>query len=97
MKIKLEDVRDYIEDNTSDDDICEYLNDVYGAVDIPIIGKMEVGNVVYQLADETYWGKIFDDIVTNEAENVEYELEHYGKSYWNGEDLELDEDEEEEN
>lgn len=97
MKIKLEDVRDYIEDNVSGDYICEYLNDLYGAIDIPIIGKVEVGNVIYQLADVNRWGEIADDIIANEAENVEYELKHYGKVYWNGENLELDEDEEDEN
>lgn len=95
MKIKLEEVKEYIEDHMTDDDICEYLNDLYGAIDIPIIGKIEVGNLVYQLADENYWGEIFDDIVTNEAENIEYELEHYGKAYWNGENLELDDEEDE--
>lgn len=89
------DLRDFVEEKLSLDDVIESLDDIYEPVDLPIVGKMHMSTIVKNLASEDDLDMLLNDEIDYETDNMIYEIEHYGSYEWG--DYEILEVEEEDN
>ena len=89
------DLRDFVEENLSLDDVIESLDDIYEPVDLPIVGKMHISTIVKNLASDDDLDMLLNDEIDYETDNLIYEVEHYGSCEWG--DYEISEPEEEDN
>lgn len=90
-----DDLRDFIEENMTIDDVIESLDDIYEPVDLPIVGKMHISTIVKNLASDDDLDMLLNDEIDYETDNIIYEVEHYGSCNWG--DYEISEVEEEDN
>lgn len=83
-------VEDFLRDMLTDEDVIELLNEIYGEVEIPAIGMMPAGDVVFRMTrgdNYTYrpdWDEVYDSVLQNEIEYVEDELATTGEVIYNG-------------
>lgn len=89
------DLRDFVEENMSMEDVIESLDDIYEPIDIPIVGKMHISTIVKNLASEDDLDMLLNDEIDYCTDNLIYEVEHYGSCDWG--DYEIVEVEEEDN
>ena len=90
-----DDLRDFVEENLSLEDVIESLDDIYEPVDLPIVGKMHISTIVKNLASDDDLDMLLNDEIDYETDNLIYEVEHYGSCNWG--DYEISEVEEEDN
>lgn len=88
-----DDLRDFVEENLSLEDVIESLDDIYEPVDLPIVGKMHISTIVKNLASDDDLDMLLNDEIDYETDNLIYEVEHYGSCNWG--DYEISEVEEE--
>lgn len=87
QEVEYDDVESFLEDYIDDDIIQEWLNDLYEEVNIPIIGKIPVGDLLHSLREqgyEVFWDDIVMDYLSFNVEDIEYELMASGATYWGG-------------
>lgn len=89
------DLRDFVEEHMTIDDVIESLDDIYEPVDLPIVGKMHISTIVKNLASDDDLDMLLNDEIDYETDNLIYEVEHYGSCNWG--DYEISEVEEEDN
>lgn len=89
------DLRDFVEEHMTIDDVIEMLDDIYEPVDLPIVGKMHISTIVKNLASDDDLDMLLNDEIDYETDNLIYEVEHYGPSDWG--DYKISEVEEEDN
>lgn len=89
------DLRDFVEEHMTIDDVIESLDDIYEPVDLPIVGKMHISTIVKNLASEDDLDMLLNDEIDYETDNLIYEVEHYDSCDWG--DYEISEVEEEDN
>ena len=89
------DLRDFVEEHMTIDDVIESLDDIYESVDLPIVGKMHISTIVKNLASDDDLDMLLNDEIDYETDNLIYEVEHYGSCDWG--DYEISEPEEEDN
>lgn len=88
------DIRDFVDENMSIEDVIESLDDIYEPVDLPILGKKHMSTLYKKLASEDDMDMLLNDEIDYCAENIEYEVEHYGSYEWGDYTiLELEEEE----
>lgn len=90
-----DDLRDFVEEHMTIDDVIERLDDIYEPVDLPIVGKMHISTIVKNLASDDDLDMLLNDEIDYETDNLIYEVEHYGSCNWG--DYEISEVEEEDN
>lgn len=81
------DIESLLEDFVDDSVIRNWLNDIYDTIDIPIIGKVAVGDLLYSLREqgyEVFWEGLVGDYIMSEVEYIEDELTSDGEMEWNG-------------
>lgn len=88
-----DDLRDFVEEHMTIDDVIESLDDIYEPVDLPIVGKMHISTIVKNLASDDDLDMLLNDEIDYETDNLIYEVEHYGSCNWG--DYEISEVEEE--
>jgi hypothetical protein len=88
-----DDLRDFVEEYMTIDDVIESLDDIYEPVDLPIVGKMHISTIVKNLASDDDLDMLLNDEIDYETDNLIYEIEHYGTCDWG--DYEISEPEEE--
>ena len=81
-----DDLRDFVEEHMTIDDVIESLDDIYEPVDLPIVKN---------LASDDDLDMLLNDEIDYETDNLIYEVEHYGSCNWG--DYEISEPEEEDN
>ena len=77
-----DDLRDFMEENLSLEDVIESLDDIYEPVDLPIVGKMHISTIVKNLASEDDLDMLLNDEIDYQTDNLIYEVEHYGSYEW---------------
>ena len=90
-----DDLRDFVEEHMTIDDVIESLDDIYEPVDLPIVGKTHISTIVKNLASDDDLDMLLNDEIDYETDNLIYEVEHYGSCSWG--DYEISEPEEEDN
>lgn len=90
-----DDLRDFVEDNLSLEDVIESLDDIYEPVDLPLLGKMHISTLYKNLASEDDMDMLLNDEIDYRTDDLIYEIEHYGSCEWG--DYEISEVEEEDN
>ena len=55
------DLRDFVEEHMTIDDVIESLDDIYEPVDLPIVGKMHISTIVKNLASEDDLDMLLND------------------------------------
>lgn len=90
-----DDLRDFVEEHMTIDDVIESLDDIYEPVDLPIVGKMHISTIVKNLASDDDLDMLLNDEIDYETDNLIYEVEHYGSCDWGH--YEISEPEEEDN
>ena len=89
------DIRDFVDENMTIEDVIGTLDDIYEPIDIPIIGKFHMSTLFRQLSSMDDKDMLLNDEIDYQAENIEYEVEHYGSYEWG--DYVITEVEEEDN
>lgn len=89
------DLRDFVEEHMTIDDVIESLDDIYEPVDLPIVGKMHISTIVKNLASEDDLDMLLNDEIDFRTDDIIYEVEHYDSCDWG--DYEIVEVEEEDN
>lgn len=89
------DLRDFVEENLSLEDVIESLDDIYEPVDLPIVGKMHISTIVKNLASEDDLDMLLNDEIDYRTDDIIYEVEHYDSCDWG--DYEIIETVEEDN
>ena len=77
---KTDDIWDFIRDKISENDeqVEDWITSGYGEIEIPIIGRKEVGD----LADEYLWADLLDEYAEYTSQVIEEEVACCGESSW---------------
>lgn len=74
------DLRDFFDDEITNEDVDNELDDCYSNIDIPFLGSFRPSYVFEKLGGD--YVAFRDDIVERTVEDVEYEIGHYGSCDW---------------
>lgn len=76
------DLRDFVEEHMTIDDVIESLDGIYEPVDLPIVGKMHISTIVKNLASEDDLDMLLNDEIDFYTDDLIYEVEHYDSYDW---------------
>jgi len=76
------DLRDFVDEHMTIDDVIESLDDIYEPVDLPIVGKMHISTIVKNLASDDDLDMLLNDEIDYRTDDLIYEIEHYGSCEW---------------
>lgn len=82
---EFEDIEDFLRDKMSRDEIIEWMNQICGSIEIPYLGEMPAGEVLYKLtngyANSVDWLAIEDDWIESETMFIRDELKYGEVNY----------------
>lgn len=83
-RTEYETVEDFLDDVLSYELAIEFLTELYGDVNIPVVGVKGAGEVIWSLTNSTdEWDYIYDDIKMNEVAYIEDTLATDGEMEYN--------------
>lgn len=80
-------IESFLEDFVDDSVIRDWLTEIYDTIEIPIVGKIPAGDLLYALRQqgyEVFWDDLIADYFMSETEYIEDELAFNGELEWNG-------------
>ena len=79
-------IQDFQNEFIGDEYYINLLNEIYEEIDIPYVGKVPAGDVLWSYYKENEkdleWDYLIDDLAAQEEEYILDELEQYGEMYY---------------
>lgn len=80
------DIEDFQEKFIGDEYYVNLLNEIYDEIDLPFVGKVPAGDVLWsfykQNRKDLEWDYLVEDLAAQEQEYILDELEQYGEMYY---------------
>ena len=76
---------DFVRDEICDEDVIEYMNEIFDSIDIPMVGPVPAGKIIYKiLSGGDRWDDVVEGYLQDEVDYIDDTInisEDYSASY----------------
>lgn len=84
FNLDYEDIYEFLDDYVTSEIVEAYINDIYGMAELPIIGKVPFGKLVFAIIDDTQYNELREELISIYTDIINETIDSDGQIEFDG-------------
>lgn len=84
FNLECEDIYEFLDDYVTSEIVEAYINDVYGMAELPIIGKVSFGKLVFAIIDDIQYNELREELISIYTDLINETIDSDGQIEFDG-------------